>query len=188
MNAFSWYFTGLTILLLVGQHFLLGISHREAVTRLTMEYQQKLEKVAQPQPAHAAAAAAALAPATVTATPAAAETAVARQSQEAAAPSQIAAASPASSRPLPAVPVSLAFRSQPFKKGKIVLVSNTSKRKLAYNVSVTRPSTGASRRFVVNVAPSAEIRLAGSEIWAFASGDELEIALSGFESKLVAIP
>ena len=93
-----------------------------------------------------------------------------------------------SSKSLPAVPVKVTFRSEPFRKGKVVVVTNTSKQERAYTLNVRRPSTGEKESFKVKVAPSAEARFVGDGEWAFKEGDRLQIAAAGFAPQSHEIP
>jgi hypothetical protein len=95
---------------------------------------------------------------------------------------------PASAKSGKALPVRITYRSEPFKKGKIVMLANTSKEKLNCNVNVTRPATGQTQTFKVSVAPSTEMRLAGAQGWAFKSGDKIEVAQTGFAPKSGNVP
>ena len=207
----AWYYVGVMVLLFGGQTYLLKNAHKEAVVKLTAQYEQKLKAAGMPAaaeivaqaatPAPTAAPAAAPAMKTIEASPAPAQPApvpVAKPSDAAAIKTLVAssadkpAARPSSqsssSTRLPVVPVKVAFRSEPFQKGHIVLVTNTSKLERAYTLKVTRPSTGESESFKVAVPPSAEKRFAGEGDWAFKQGDRVEIALAGFAPQTHAIP
>jgi hypothetical protein len=89
---------------------------------------------------------------------------------------------------LPKVPVRLTFRSEPFEKGKIVTVANTSKQKLNCQVAVTRPTTGETKTFKVAIAPATEMRLAGAQGFSFKTGDKIQIAQAGYQPKSESVP
>lgn len=205
----AWYYVGVMVLLFAGQNFLMKTAHKDGVARVTAQYEQKLKEAgmpaaakvvaeAAPAPTPAAPPAAAISatPKAIVASPATnPEPASATAKASDAAALKTLAASPAekpkasaSSKRLPAVPVKVAFRSEPFKKGKVVLVTNTSKQERAYTLNVTRPSTGESETFKVKVPPAAETRFAGEGVWAFEEGDQLQIALAGHAPTSVAIP
>lgn len=213
----AWYYVGVMVLLFAGQNFLMSSAHKEAMTRLTAQYEQKLKEAGMPAAAQVVAQAAptpaeATAPATkaIIASPAseapaksapapAAQvepTPVAKASDSAAIKTLVAspAKEPASapsrsaSKSLPAVPVKVAFRSEPFRKGKIVVVTNTSKQERDYTLNVRRPSTGEKESFKVKVAPAAETRFDGDGEWAFKEGDRLQIALAGHAPQSHEIP
>ena len=200
----AWYYVFVGVVLLAGQQYFLTNAHKEAVTKLTASYELKLKEagmpaaaaiVSQAAPAPASApATAAPAPATVAAAPASAPAAtvasapVEKASDESALKTIFASAAKPKAKSLPSVPVKVAFRSEPFSKGKILLVTNTSTKAQAYTLNVVRPSTGEKDSFQVKVPPAAEQRFAGEGDWAFKQGDQLQIAASGFAPKSVAIP
>ena len=221
----AWYYVGVMVLLFAGQNVLMSNAHKEAVTKLTASYEQKLKDAGMPAAAKVVAQAApaptpAAAPATkaiiaspASESPAKAELAaaeaqpapaakvepapVAKASDSAAIRTLVASpakepASPSSqasaSKSLPAMPVKVAFRSEPFRKGKVIVVTNTSKQERAYTLNVRRPSTGEKESFKIKVAPSAETRFVGDGEWAFKEGDRLQIALAGHAPQSHEIP
>lgn len=204
----AWYYVGVMVLLFAGQTYLLNTAHKEAVTKLTASYEQKLKDAGMPDAAKVVSQAAPAAPAaapvarSVVASPApqaVAEPAPVAKASDAAAirtlvtspakePARPSSSQASASKSLPAVPVKVAFRSEPFRKGKIVVVTNTSKQERAYTLNVRRPSTGEKESFEIKVPPAAETRFVGDGAWAFREGDRLLIALSGHAPQVHEIP
>lgn len=192
----AWYYVFVGVVLLAGQQYFLTNSHLEAVTKLTAQYEHKLRNAdlpaaaavvpqaapAVPAPAAAAAPAPAPAEATAKATPAA------KDSTGSVLKTIFASSPKARARPKPVVPAKVTFRSEPFEKARIVLVTNTSAKAQAYTLKVVRPSTGESDSFEIKVPPAVETPVNGADEWAFRKGDRVEIAAAGFASKSVAIP
>jgi hypothetical protein len=206
----AWYYVGVAVLLLFGQNYVLNTAHQDALARLAAKSALVVTVPVVATAAPGAVAAPAASPSTVVAAPAstlnptpapekvpakeatlaaakaAPATETKAEAQAAKSPEPIiASAAPAAAK---ALPVALAFRSEPFKKGKIVTLTNTSKGKLDCKVTVKRPGTGETQSFKVTVAASGEVRLVGTEGWAFKSGDQIEVAQSGFRSKTTSVP
>jgi hypothetical protein len=212
-NNFGWYYVGVLTLLLLGQQFLMNSAHKDSLAKLTKQHNEQLAK-AGIAPAPSTVASASTPVAATAAAPAPAQPAVTATPTPVPAPAaapatitpakdtrttEIAASAPAeASKPilasapsdakLPKVPVRLTYRSEPFEKSKIVMLTNTSKKKLKVNVAVTRPATGETQTFAVSVAPSTELRLAGTRGWAFSSGDHIQVAQAGYAPKTENVP
>lgn len=193
----AWYYVGVAVLLLFGQNYVLNGAHKDAVTKLTAKYEAQLAAAGvTPAPVSTLAQAPAAAPPVAAAAAPAATpvpVAAAKPAPAAAEPAKPIIASPAPAKASAgsgrALPLSLAFRSEPFNKNsRIVTLTNTSKEKLDCNVRIRRPSTGESQTFKVSVAGAGEIRLAGAEAWTFKTGDRIELALAGFKTKTTSVP
>jgi hypothetical protein len=205
----AWYYVGVAFLLLLGQNFLLERSHAETVARLKVQYEQQLARGgvapatetaaatvtvgprSTPMPVPASAPAEPAAPAAVA--PAKAEIATAEGQPRPAETTPIfaSAAPPKASDSATArrgVPVALAFRTEPFEKGKIVMVRNQAASPLACELKVVRPSTGQSRTIPVTVAAASEARVTGGQRWTFKSGDRIEVAHAAYSSLAARVP
>jgi len=188
----AWYYVFVGVVLLGGQQYFLKNAHKEAVIKLTAQYEQKLKEAGMPAAAAVVAQAAPAAPApAAAAAPApaepAAKTAAAEKDSDGSVLKTIFASSP-KAKPMPTVPVRVGFRSEPFEDGKIVLVTNTSAKAQAYKLSVVRPTTGERESFQVTVPAAAETRITGQGEWAFKKGDQLQIAAAGFAPRSIAVP
>lgn len=176
----AWYLVVVLGLLLVLQHLGMRNVHREEIARLHAQYGTQPAKAVPAPVATTAPAATAAAPAP--------ESGAAAAAAAAAKKTLIASAPRRSATGKPTVPVSVAFRSEPFNKGKTVFVTNQSKNKLACWVSVMRPSTGATHELPLTLAPATEVRMTGAAGWVFESGDQIEIAHSAYAALQAAVP
>lgn len=88
----------------------------------------------------------------------------------------------------PALPVAVAFRREPFAKGKVVVLTNTGAQKLDCKLKVSRPGSGAARTLTVALTPGSEKRVTRADGWTFATGDRLQIADASHATKEVAVP
>lgn len=185
----AWYFAAVGGVLLIAQHVLMGNAHDEAVARLKSQHEKQLAAAA---PAVVAAAEPATALTTTPPVPEAAATPAATAPAPAAAPArplakaELAALEPRRSPDL--IPVAVTFRTEPFEKGRILMVSNKSGQRLACQIRVRRPSTGESQVIPATIAPAGELRVAGGKDWTFSSGDRIEIAHAAYQPLTAAIP
>lgn len=184
----AWYFAAVGAVLLIAQHVLMGNAHAEAVARLKTQHEKQL--AAAPAAVVTAAAQPAAALTTTPPLPEAAipapKSATAAVTPPPAPKAELAAMETRRSQEL--IPVAVTFRTEPFEKGRIVMVSNKSGQKLACQIRVVRPSTGETQLIPATIAPAGELRVAGGKDWSFHSGDRIEIAHAAYQPLTAAIP
>ncbi|HUR41429.1 MAG TPA: hypothetical protein VM240_09720 [Verrucomicrobiae bacterium] len=199
---FAWYYVGVLALLLIGQQVLMSASHKDATTKLTAQYEQKL-KAACPVPVDTASATPEAPPPPVAASPAA--TAPVAEQAKPAAPEKsqaspkapfetspksemiIASAPAARAAHAAPAPLTVAFRTEPLTQDKIVLLTNTSAKARNCRVTVKRATGGDGDAFDVLLSPGKETHVHGSSAWEFRKGDRLRMVMAGFAPKVAAV-
>lgn len=89
---------------------------------------------------------------------------------------------------LPPVPVRIEMRPSAMRRGLVAILSNTSAKQLPVLVATQNPTTRATKRFTLQIAPGLKAEIGYQEGWAFASGDRILLRSSGFEDIQYIVP
>lgn len=196
---FAWYYVGVLALLLIGQQVLMSASHKDATARLTAQYEQKLKlaetaAIAACPPEVAQAATAPVAPAPAEDKSAAAKPAPSKSASAATPPFQtspksemIIASPPPMARASSPTPLTVAFRSEPLTRSKVMLLTNTSTKARDCRISMQSASGSDAKEFSVRLEPGVETHVHGADGREFRKGDRVRIAMAGFAPKSATV-